>query len=56
MVTFHYYRHEDNKYVAETIPAIDFIKRLIQHIPEKYFKTMNLYSVRNANTKNRNFL
>ena len=37
-VTFHYNRHEDNKYVVETIPAIDFIKRLICHIPEKNFK------------------
>ena len=37
-VTFHYNRHEDDKYVEETIPAIDFIKRLIRHIPEKHFK------------------
>ncbi len=39
-VTFHYNRHEDNKYVVETIPAIDFIKCLIRHIPEKNFKTI----------------
>ena len=38
MVTFHYNRHEDNKYVEETIPAIDFIQRLIRHIPEKHYK------------------
>ena len=37
-VTFHYNRHEDEKYVEETIPAIDFIKRLIRHIPEKHLK------------------
>ena len=37
-VTFHYNRHEDNAYVQETIPAIDFIKRLIQHIPEENYK------------------
>ena len=37
-VTFHYNRHEDDKYIQETIPAIDFIKRLIRHIPEKHFK------------------
>jgi len=36
-VTFHYNRHEDNKLVVETIPAMDFIKRLIRHIPEKHF-------------------
>ena len=37
-VTFHYNRHEDDKYIQETIPALDFIKRLIRHIPEKHFK------------------
>ena len=37
-VTFHYNRHEDDKYIQETIPAMDFIKRLIRHIPEKHFK------------------
>ena len=37
-VTFHYNRHEDNKYVEETLPVMDFIRRLIQHIPEKHFK------------------
>ena len=37
-VTFHYNRHEDEKYVEETLPAMDFIKRLIRHIPEKHFK------------------
>lgn len=37
-VTFHYNRHEDNKYIVETIPAMDFIARLIRHIPEKHFK------------------
>ena len=37
-VTFHYNRHEDDKYIEETVPAMDFIKRLIRHIPEKHFK------------------
>ena len=37
-VTFHYNRHEDDKYVEETIPVMDFIQRLIRHIPEKHFK------------------
>lgn len=37
-VTFHYNRHEDDAYVEETVPAMDFIKKLIQHIPEKHFK------------------
>lgn len=38
MVTFHYNRHEDEKLIYETISAMDFIKRLIRHIPEKNFK------------------
>ena len=37
-VTFHYNRHEDDKYIQETIPALDFIRRLIRHIPETHFK------------------
>ena len=31
-VTFHYNRHEDDQYVEETLPVMDFIKRLIRHI------------------------
>ena len=37
-VTFHYNRHEDEAYVEETLSALDFIERLIRHIPEKHFK------------------
>ena len=38
MVTFHYNRLEDEQYIEETIPAMEFIQRLIRHIPEKHFK------------------
>lgn len=54
MVTFHYNRHEDDKYVVETIPAIDFFKRLIRHIPEKHFKMIRyggLYARHRENDK-----
>ena len=44
-VTFHYNRHEDNTYVKRTIPAIKFIKLLIQHIPEKHFKMIRYYGL-----------
>lgn len=44
-VTFHYTRHEDNKTVSERIPALDFIKRLIVHIPEKHFKMLRYYGI-----------
>ena len=42
-VTFHYNRHEDNAYIRRTLPAIDFIRLLIQHIPEKHFKMIRCY-------------
>lgn len=44
-VTFHYNRHEDNKYIEQTVPAIDFIKLLMQHIPEKHFKMIRYYGI-----------
>lgn len=44
-VTFHYNKHEDNTFVSETIPALDFIKRLIVHIPEKHFKMLRYYGL-----------
>lgn len=44
-VTFHYNRHEDNKYIVETIPALEFIERLIRHIPEKHFKMIRYYGI-----------
>ena len=45
MVTFHYNRHEDNKYIERTLPAMDFIQLLIQHIPEKNFKMIRYYGL-----------
>ena len=44
-VTFHYNRHEDDELITETIPILDFIKRLIQHIPEKHFKQIRYYGI-----------
>ena len=44
-VTFHYNRHEDDEYVEETIPALEFIERLIRHIPEKHFKMIRYYGL-----------
>lgn len=44
-VTFHYHRHEDGCLVTETIPAPEFIQRLIQHIPEKHFKMIRYYGI-----------
>lgn len=44
-VTFHYNRHEDNQFVSETIPALDFCERLIRHIPDKHFKMIRYYGI-----------
>lgn len=44
-VTFHYTRHEDNKTVTERLPVLRFIKKLIQHIPEKHFKMLRYYGL-----------
>lgn len=44
-VTFHYNRHEDEKLVTETLPVMDFIERLIQHVPEKHFKQIRYYGI-----------
>ena len=44
-VTFHYTRHEDNNTVTETIPALNFIQKLIVHISEKHFKMLRYYGI-----------
>jgi Putative transposase. len=44
-VTFHYNRHEDGVLVHETLSAMDFIKRLIRHIPDKHFKMIRYYGL-----------
>jgi hypothetical protein len=44
-ITFHYNRHEDDVLVTEKIPVLDFIQRLIQHIPQKHFKMIRYYGI-----------
>ena len=44
-VTFKYNRHEDNKLIIETVSAVDFIKKLIVHIPDKHFKMIRYYGI-----------
>ena len=44
-VTFHYNRHEDEELVTTTVPAIEFIKMLIIHIPDKHFKMIRYYGL-----------
>lgn len=47
-VTFFYHRHEDGAYVEECIPAFDFIKRLIIHIPDRSFHMLRYYGLYTA--------
>ena len=44
-VIFHYNRHEDDVLVTEVVPALEFIIRLIRHIPEKHFKMIRYYGL-----------
>ena len=44
-VTFCYNRHEDGKYVEESIPVFEFIKRVIIHIPDRYFNMIRYYGL-----------
>lgn len=45
LVTFCYNRHEDDKYIEETVPVFDFIKRVIIHIPDRYFNMIRYYGL-----------
>lgn len=40
-----YNKHEDDSYVEKTLPVLDFIQLLIQHIPEKHFKITRYYGL-----------
>ena len=53
-VTFHYVRHEDGSTVSETVTADEFIKRLVIHIPPKYFNMMRFYGLYSSNSKRLN--
>lgn len=45
IVTFHYTPHGEDHTVTECVPALDFIQRLIIHIPEKHFKMLRYYGL-----------
>jgi hypothetical protein len=45
LVTFCYNRHEDDKYIEEVVPVFDFIKKVIIHIPDKYFNMIRYYGL-----------
>jgi len=44
-VSFWYHHHETNERKDETVPASEFIRKLIAHIHEKYFNTLRYYGL-----------
>lgn len=42
-VTYEYLDHYDDTNKLETITVLEFIKRVITHIPDKYFRTIRYY-------------
>lgn len=55
-VTFWYKDHESKKKEEETLDAIEFIKKLIMHIPEEQFKMVRYYGIYAQHTKERPLL
>lgn len=52
VVKFYYERHEDGERIEVELNAIEFIKKLIIHIPEKNFKMVRYYGIyANNNSK-----
>lgn len=52
-VTFSYKDHHDNKTHTKTMSVFDFIKRLISHIPDKYFRLIRYYNWLSNRTRGR---
>lgn len=45
LVTFCYNDHQTNKYIEETIPVFEFVKKVIIHIPPKHFNMIRHYGL-----------
>jgi hypothetical protein len=43
-VTFEYFDHHHKTKASLTVPVFDFIKRLIRHIPDRYFRVVRYYN------------
>lgn len=51
-VTYSYFDHHDKSLHSMTLPAFDFIKRLIAHIPDRYFHLVRYYNWLSTRTRN----
>lgn len=52
-VTFSYFDHHDKSEHSMTLPVFDFIKRLINHIPDRYFRVVRYYNWLSTRTRNK---
>lgn len=53
IVTFQYTDHKTNKKVIENMDALEFIGKLISHVPDKNFKMIRYYGFYSQNNKYR---
>ncbi|SET17944.1 Putative transposase [Anaerobranca gottschalkii DSM 13577] len=51
VVRFWYESHEDGKRIEEVLPVLEFIGKLVRHIPDKQFKMVRYYGVYSRNRK-----
>lgn len=55
-VAIYYERHEDGKRIEEEMDALEFIRKVIIHIPEKQFKMIRYYGIYASHTEERPYL
>ena len=51
-VTYNYFDHHDKPHHSMTITVFDFIKRLISHVPDRYFRVVRYYNWLSNRTRN----
>ena len=44
-VTFWYERHDNGQRVVETLPVLEFIGKVVRHVPERHFKMVRYYGI-----------
>ena len=52
-VTYEYFDHHENETVVITMPVLEFIKRLVRHIPDNYFRMVRYYNWLSTRTRNK---
>ena len=52
-MTYEYFDHHENETVVITMPVLQFIKRLVRHIPDNYFRMVRYYNWLSTRTRNK---